>query len=358
LINKLLKEVNENDIILYIDAGCEIFKNGIDRFRQYIEFVNLKSGILTMRLNGSHLNEKIWTNNVMFNKFNISLDSEIANTPQIQSGFIMIRNTPETRLFFEEWKSHIVDDCLLITNKYNNVNRHSEFRDNRHEQSLLSIMLKLKYDVKDVSIVDETWPPSSFPYKKYPFLARRSKETIKNPFIGNGTININTEFGKKVYLICKYYKRSEKKCIIEIGSGNGQNLTICIMNAVYNQSKSLVYNFETDKACYDEATEYWSAVAETHNNIKSILYNINDTLHNHIALNNSIVNVDIVIMDTNKYTSEDFKILISFKPKYVIFSDIELNKNIMNNIMNDIENKYKSIFISSEANGCQILEII
>ncbi len=358
LINKLLKEVNENDILLYLDAGFEIFKNGINRFKQYIEFVNFKSGILTMRLNGSHLNEKIWTNNVMFNKFNISLDSEIANTPQIESGFLMIRNTPETRSFFEEWKSHIIDDCLLITNQYNNVNRHPEFKDNRHEQSLLSIMLKLKYDVKDVSIVDETWPPSSFPNKKYPFLARRSKETIKTPFIGNGMININTDFGKQVYLICKYYKRSERKCIIEIGSGNGQNLTICIMNAVYNQSKSLVYSFETDKVCYVEATKYWSAAAETCNNIKNILYNINDTLHNHIALNNSIVNVDIIIMDIKKYTSEDFNILMSFKSKYVIFNNIEFNNNTMTNIMNNLENKYKSIFISSEANGCQILEII
>ena len=130
------------------------------------------------------------------------------------------------------------------------------------------------------------------------------------------------------------------------------------MNAVYNQSKSLVYSFETDKVCYDEATKYWSAAAETCNNIKSILYNINDTLHNHIALNNSIVNVDIIIMDIKKYTSEDFNILMSFKSKYVIFNNIEFNNNTMTNIMNNLENKYKSIFISSEANGCQILEII
>ena len=144
-------------------------------------------------------------------------------------------------------------------------------------------------------------------------------------------ININTKFGKQVYLICKYYKRSERKCIIEIGSGNGQNLTICIMNAVYNQSKSLVYSFETDKVRYDEATEYWSAATEKYDNMKSILYYINDIFHNHIALNNSIVKVDIVIMDTKKYTSEDFNILMSFKPKYLISNNIEFNNNTMTN---------------------------
>ena len=130
------------------------------------------------------------------------------------------------------------------------------------------------------------------------------------------------------------------------------------MNAVYNQSKSLVYSFETDKVRYDEATEYWSAATEKYNNIKSILYNINDTLHNHIALNNSIVNVDIIIMDIKKYMSEDFNILMSFKSKYVIFNNIEFHNNTMTNIMNNLENKYKSIFISSEANGCQIFELI
>ena len=63
-------------------------------------------------------------------------------------------------------------------------------------------------------------------------------------------------------------------------------------------------------------------------------------------------------MDIKKYTSEDFNILMSFKSKYVIFNNIEFHNNTMTNIMNNLENKYKSIFISSEANGCQIFELI
>lgn len=355
LINKLLKEISENDILLYLDTGFEIFKNGIDRLKHYIELVNnSNSGILTMRLRGSHLNEKIWTNNYMFNKFNISLDSEIANTPQISSCFIMIRNTIETRLFFEEWKKKVVEDCLLITGQYNNINKHPEFRDSRHEQSLLSIMLKLKYDVKDVSIPDETWPPGDFPHKKYPFLCRRSKEIIKTPFTGNGVINMNTEFGKKIYLICKYYKRNEKKCIVDIGSGNGESSTICIMNGVYSQWKSLVYSFETDKVCYDKANAYWNASAETYKSVKDILYNINDTLHNQIAVNNSIKHTDIVIINTKEYTFEDLNMIISYNPKYVIISDIKLHNNVISNL----DKKYKNIFHSSEANGCIIFEMI
>ena len=50
LINKILKEINENDILLYLDAGFEIYKNGIERLQSYIELINSRSDILTMQL--------------------------------------------------------------------------------------------------------------------------------------------------------------------------------------------------------------------------------------------------------------------------------------------------------------------
>ena len=45
------------------------------------------------------------------------------------------------------------------------------------------------------------------------------------------------------------------------------------------------------------------------------------------------------------------------KKKILCIKTENFTKN-NNTIMNNLENKYESIFISSEANGCQILEII
>jgi len=394
LINKLLKEINENDIVLYLDAGFEIYKNGIERFQNYIELINSRSDILTMQLKSrdNSLDEKVWTNNYIFNKFNISLDSSIANSPQIESGFIMIRNTSQTRLFFKELKNHIAKDCHLITKKYNSINPHPEFKDSRHEQSLLSIMLKLKFNVNDVSIPDETWPPSLFPTKKLPFLARRSREIINIPFTGNGQINMNNEFGKQIYLICKHYKRNEPKCIVEIGSWNGQGSTICIMNAIHNQPKSSLYSFEADKPFADKAVEYWNSISDTYHNVKNILHIINATLHRQLApkediikmygdiphyekhyigeqillnsaqlypIKDNISNVDIIILDGGEYTTmEDFNILITYKPKYVILDDTKSFKcnKIKSLLLHGDE--YKCIFDSSERNGCAIFESV
>jgi len=395
LLNKLLKEINDNDIILYLDAGFEMYKNGVNRFNDYLKIVsNSKSGILTMRLNSNdgHLDEKRWTSKYVFDYFKVSLDSEIANSPQIESGFIMVRNTKETRMFFDDIENHIKKDYNLITKKYNNINKHEEFKDNRHEQSLLSVALKVKYGINDVSIPDETWPPGIFPSKKYPFLARRSTEGNKVPFTGNGQINMLSEFGKQIYSICKHYKKNEQKTIVEIGSWNGQGTTICVMNAVYNQPKTSVYSFEADKPFAEKAIDYWNNISHEYPSVNNILHIINATLHREMApkediiklcgkihhyekhyigeelllksspiysLKDNITKVDIIILDGGEYTTiEDYNLLIVYKPKYIFLNDTKSFKchKIKSLLSKDIE--YTCIFDSLERNGCAIFEML
>ena len=177
LINKLLSKLDEDSILLYLDAGFVIYKEGKKRFYEYIDMVN-KSEILTMRLNDNEkgLEEKIWTSKYLFDYLDIDINSEIANINQIQSGFILLKNTKKVRNFMKEYEKHVLDDINLITKKYNNINKISCFRDNRHEQSLLSLLLKKQFGVYSISINDETWPPGQFPNNKKPFLARRSTE--------------------------------------------------------------------------------------------------------------------------------------------------------------------------------------
>lgn len=47
------------------------------------------------------------------------------------------------------------------------------------------------------------------------------------------------------------------------------------------------------------------------------------------------MNIDIAMINAKKYSSEEFNILINFKPKYVILSDIKLHNIIMQKLTNN-----------------------
>jgi len=84
LILKTLYLMNDNDILLYCDAGCELNISGLSRLHQYFNIINNSNyGILSFKL--CHL-EKTWTKMDLINYFN---SQKFLNTPQILSGIII-----------------------------------------------------------------------------------------------------------------------------------------------------------------------------------------------------------------------------------------------------------------------------
>ena len=59
IISKMLEQINENDILVYIDAGCHIniTKESKQRFNEYINMINnSKCGLLRFQ---THIKKKI-----------------------------------------------------------------------------------------------------------------------------------------------------------------------------------------------------------------------------------------------------------------------------------------------------------
>jgi hypothetical protein len=182
LIFKLLRKIDENHILFYLDAGFVILSENIKRLSEYIKFVNShKPGILTMQLSGcnNEFIERKWTNSSIFKLLEIPLDDKkIAMTNQLQSGFIMIKNSREIRNFIFRLKKFIDNDPNLITNKYDNIDPHTDFIAGRREQSLLSMMLKKEYPIENISILNETYPIELCKENNYPFYAARNRSGI------------------------------------------------------------------------------------------------------------------------------------------------------------------------------------
>lgn len=141
IIENLLNEVNDNDIVFYTDAGSSFNYFGQRKFYEYIDILN-SSNFDNLRFEiGENFIEKYWTSKEIFNYFNIDLNNNLANTPQLVGGHLFFIKSKDTFDFFNEFKNTITFDPYLITDKYN-TNQINGFIENRHDQSILSLLSK------------------------------------------------------------------------------------------------------------------------------------------------------------------------------------------------------------------------
>lgn len=171
IIKKKLDEINDSDILIYLDAGCSININGKKRFDEYIKMLNISDkGIISFQM--PHI-EKKYTTKEIFKYFNIDINSEYANNGQILDGILIMKKNKNLNIIIDEWDNVMHDDPLLFTDHYNKI-QESYFIDNRHEQSILSVVRK-KHG--SILLEDETWftPFGNKESLQYPFWATRKR---------------------------------------------------------------------------------------------------------------------------------------------------------------------------------------
>ena len=173
IIKKKLNEINDNDILIYIDAGCSINPDGKNRFNEYIDMVNnLNKGIISFQM--SHI-EKIWTTKEIFQYFNVDINGKIANSGQILDTILIMKKNKNIVNITNIWYNVIYNNPLLFTDYYNYKNQKSYFKDNRHEQSIFSVIRKIH---GSLVLRDETYfvPFGNDISLQYPFWATRKRE--------------------------------------------------------------------------------------------------------------------------------------------------------------------------------------
>ena len=181
LLYSKLNELKENEFIVYLDAGCKLNKQGLDKFYEYIKLLNdSEYGVLSFQMSGNHgpgglEREKYWTTSQIFKYFNIDTQSDIANSGQYLGGVLILKKNKHLMKLMDLYIKALVDHPLMFTDFYNHTQQHPEFRDNRHDQSIFSLIRKIHGSV--VIDGDESWmvPFGQGESLKYPFWATRSK---------------------------------------------------------------------------------------------------------------------------------------------------------------------------------------
>jgi hypothetical protein len=141
LIDKTIDKLNDGDILLYCDIGCEIIEKEKRYLLEYIEKVK-KYKILAHPL--------YITNEYAFSKMDLILKLGMTNYKevyfcQIESGIILLEVSNVIRKIIKEWYElccdyHNIDDSPSINP---NV---KFFYEHRHDQSVFSLLLK-KYKI-------------------------------------------------------------------------------------------------------------------------------------------------------------------------------------------------------------------
>ncbi len=168
LIKEMMNNLNDNDIIHYVDVGCHIIKNKNHKFNQYLNFlIDQDNWILPFQYyfyeskknNGITFPERQeykFTKADLINFFNFIGSTEITDTPQFWAGNLFVKKNKVSKEFLSEWIDIMNKNTNLIDDSISKINNHVDFIENRHDQSVFSLLCK-KYKLKSFSAYECDW---------------------------------------------------------------------------------------------------------------------------------------------------------------------------------------------------------
>ena len=146
IIREALSQLNQGDILLYIDGRCGLRKNGkpikwLDNF-----IVESKFDIACWQ---TLHKEMIWTNGDIISAFDIDLDCELLKTGQFGATFHAWRNNIRSQKFINEWLNFLICNLEICRDEASKNLSHKEYIENRHDQSVFSLLIKTKIAKND-----------------------------------------------------------------------------------------------------------------------------------------------------------------------------------------------------------------
>jgi hypothetical protein len=165
IILQTFEKMNEGDILQYTDIGCHLNESGIGRLNEYFEIAG-KENIVVFEMN--HYTEKQWTKADILDYFGVRCVESIYQS-QIMGGVFFLKKCPKSLDFVKKWRQVFYDDFSLIDDSPSKSRNFPEFIENRHDQSVFSILAKLNNAYRLSSWEVETRQ------RYFPILATRDK---------------------------------------------------------------------------------------------------------------------------------------------------------------------------------------
>ena len=186
IIKKLLKKINNNDIVNYVDLGCHINPRGKKRLDYYIKKLNKsKKGMLCFqykklpKLNNTkfkyqNIYEYKYTKADLFHYFDVFDKKDITQSAQYWAGNIILKKNTFTKKFIDSWLNVFIERFDLVDDTKSKNKNFKNFVKNKSDQSIFSLLCKIN-KVNTLSAYECEW----IYYKK----KRYWGHTLKSPII-------------------------------------------------------------------------------------------------------------------------------------------------------------------------------
>uniref|UniRef100_A0A6C0EM99 Fucosyltransferase C-terminal domain-containing protein n=1 Tax=viral metagenome TaxID=1070528 RepID=A0A6C0EM99_9ZZZZ len=168
------------DFLIWSDSGNTINAQGFERMKELYSLLE-KNDIIAFRIKYDEMNWcKMDTALAVLQiagKNNDDLNNSLKNDPkQRTTAIILWKKTPEVMAFLQVW-AHLATDYHLIDDSPSTSANHAGFRENRHDQSLFSLLLRF---APKVHVVDDNWSDEKDEYtmasgQQKPFVISRKR---------------------------------------------------------------------------------------------------------------------------------------------------------------------------------------
>ena len=176
IVNRTLKSLRPNDILMYLDIGCVINVSGKKSFERYIRLIDEFPLGCVCFYNGYI--EKDWDKGDAIDFFNVRGNRDILESQQIMSGIFFLRNWEKNQELIQRWEDidsnhyHLIDDSPSVSPNLEG------FVENRHDQTILSLLIKT---TGGACCLPDTEVEVDMPYRR---LGQRTYRRFKqNPFL-------------------------------------------------------------------------------------------------------------------------------------------------------------------------------
>lgn len=150
IILKALSSLNDGEIIMYIDSGCELDPSKLHEIPQYIEHVK------THGMWGTRGSPWDFSNDIQYCKRDASIKYNLPVSAlekgHIQGSIHIVMKCESTLNILREWYSDC-EDYQCISDAPSVHANFPSFIDHRHDQSIYNLILK-KYGIEDKIIYD------------------------------------------------------------------------------------------------------------------------------------------------------------------------------------------------------------
>jgi glycosyltransferase involved in cell wall biosynthesis len=170
IIQLMLDLLPENEMLLYLDAGCELNLHGDLRFSQYIDWANLANAVF-FSLKGDDYQINQWSKKALLERAGFDLKNyQNLTSPQIEAGVLFLKNNENTRRLISDWLGLMEENHYhLLSDSLSRNGELPTFKEHRHDQSVLTVLAIIRNF--GLSLPNENFFPDLWGQGKHPQFA-------------------------------------------------------------------------------------------------------------------------------------------------------------------------------------------